>query len=46
MEKDIETINKNKSEMKNTISDIKITLERIIRRLMKQRIELATRMTT
>ena len=39
MKKEIETINKGQEEMKNTISEVKNTVEGIKAHLMKQRIE-------
>ena len=38
MKKEIETINKGQEEMKNTISELKNTVEGIQSNLMKQRI--------
>ena len=38
MKKEVKTINKGQEEMKNTISELKITVEGIKGRLMKQRI--------
>ena len=42
MKKEIETINKNQEDMKNTISEIKTTLEGITTGWMKQRTELVS----
>ena len=45
MKREIETINKGQEEMKNTISELKNTVEGIKSNLMKQRIGSANWMT-